>query len=95
MKAPAKLAAYALVLAIATGGGAAVGAAVGPIDVGGESDGGPSHDDGGPSHGTESDGDTSDTPADPGDDTDHGSDPDSDPVGTPTDPGEHPHDEGR
>ncbi len=31
-----KLAAFALVLAIALGGGAALGAAVGPIDVGGE-----------------------------------------------------------
>ena len=38
MRAPAKLAAYAVVLAIAVGGGAAVGAAAGPIDVGGEPD---------------------------------------------------------
>ena len=36
MKAPAKLAAYAVVLAIVTGGGAVVGAAAGPIDVGGD-----------------------------------------------------------
>lgn len=36
MRAPAKLAAYAVVLAIVTGGGAAVGAAAGPIDVGGD-----------------------------------------------------------
>ena len=34
MNAGAKLAAYALVLAIMLGGGAVVGAAVGPIDVG-------------------------------------------------------------
>ncbi len=38
MRAPAKLAAYAVVLAIAVGGGAAVGAAAGPIDMGGEPD---------------------------------------------------------
>ena len=43
MNAPAKLAAYALVLTIAMGGGAAVGAAVGPIDVGGDNDGEPGH----------------------------------------------------
>ena len=36
MRAPAKLAAYAVVLAVVTGGGAAVGAATGPIDVGGD-----------------------------------------------------------
>lgn len=36
MRAPAKLAAYAVVLAIVTGGGAVVGAAAGPIDVGGD-----------------------------------------------------------
>ncbi len=35
MKAPAKLAAYAVVLAVVTGGGAALGAAAGPIDVSG------------------------------------------------------------
>jgi hypothetical protein len=34
MRVPAKLAAYAAVLAIVTGGGAVVGAAAGPIDVG-------------------------------------------------------------
>ena len=34
MRAPAKLAAFAAVLAIVTGGGAVVGAAAGPIDVG-------------------------------------------------------------
>jgi hypothetical protein len=36
MRVPAKLAAYAAVLAIVTGGGAVVGAAAGPIDVGGD-----------------------------------------------------------
>lgn len=35
MNAPAKLAAYAVVLAVVTGGGAVLGAAAGPIDVGG------------------------------------------------------------
>ncbi len=40
MNAGAKLAAYALVLAAAFGGGAALGNVVGPIDVGGS----PSHD---------------------------------------------------
>ena len=38
MRAPAKLAAFAAVLAIVTGGGAVVGAAAGPIDVGGDED---------------------------------------------------------
>jgi len=38
VKAPAKLAAYALVLAAAFGGGAAVGTAVGPIDGGSTGD---------------------------------------------------------
>ena len=38
MNVPAKLAAYGLVLALCLGAGAAVGAAVGPIDVGGASD---------------------------------------------------------
>jgi len=33
---PAKLAAFALVLAVSFGGGAALGASVGPIDVGDE-----------------------------------------------------------
>ena len=36
MRVPAKLGAYAAVLAIVTGGGAVVGAAAGPIDVGGD-----------------------------------------------------------
>jgi hypothetical protein len=36
VKAPAKLAAYAVVLAVVTGGGAVIGAAAGPLDVGGD-----------------------------------------------------------
>jgi hypothetical protein len=43
----AKLAAYALVLAAALGAGAALGTAVGPIDVGGGTHGG-DHDGGSP-----------------------------------------------
>ena len=38
MRAPAKLAAYGAVLAIALGAGAGLGAAVGPLDVGGDGD---------------------------------------------------------
>ena len=61
MKVPAKLAAYAVVLALVTGGGAAVGAAAGPIDVGGTASGDEGHDMAG-------DRDTGGTPADPADD---------------------------
>jgi hypothetical protein len=38
MRAPAKVAAFVAVLAIVTGGGAVLGAAAGPIDVGGDDD---------------------------------------------------------
>ena len=46
MKPGIKLAAFALLLAAVFGGGAAVGAAVGPIDVGGGADHGPAPVDG-------------------------------------------------
>lgn len=91
MNAPAKLAAYALVLTIATGGGAVVGAAVGPIDVGGVNDGEPGHQ-------MEPERDT-DPATDPSDTTDPAGTTDATgPTGTTdatADPGQHDHVEER